>query len=67
MFNPSHTSIQSLANCSKKVRDMILYVVSKKMAQQLLSTTPESDQHYSVEISQQKNVCAKRNRKMSMI
>lgn len=54
MFNPSHTSIQSLANCSKKVRDMILYVVSKKMAQQLLSTRPESDQHYSVEISQQK-------------
>lgn len=54
MFTTNHTTVQSLTNCSKKVRDMILYVVSKKMAQQLLSATPESDQHYSVEISQQK-------------
>jgi hypothetical protein len=67
MFTPSHTSVQSLPNCSKKVRDMILYVVSKNMAQQLLSTTTESDQHYSLAISQQKKVSTKRNRKMSMI
>lgn len=67
MFTPSHTSVQSLPNCSKKVRDMILYVVSKNMAQQLLSTTTESDQHYSLEISQQKKVSTKHSRKMSMI
>lgn len=67
MLTPGHTSVQSLPNCSKKVRDMILYVVSKKMAQQLLSTTPETDQHYSLEISQQKKVGTKRNRKLSIV
>lgn len=67
MLTTDNTSVQSLPNCSKKVRDMILYVVSKNMTQQLLSTTTESDQHYSLEISQQKKVSTKRNRKMSMI
>jgi len=45
---------------------MILYVVSKEMAQQMLSTTSEADRNYYLEISQQKKVRTKRNRKMSI-
>jgi hypothetical protein len=66
MLTPGHRSIQSLTNCSKKVTDMILYVVSKEMAQQMLSTTSEADRNYYLEISQQKKVRTKRNRKMSI-
>jgi len=55
MLTPGHTSSQSLTNCSKKVTDMILYVVSKEMAQQMLSTTSEVDRNYYLEISQQKS------------
>lgn len=66
MLTPGHTSSQSLTNCSKKVTDMILYVVSKEMAQQMLSTTSEVDRNYYLEISQQKKVRTKRNRKMSI-
>ncbi|MBW0160308.1 MAG: hypothetical protein HYI21_09300 [Sediminibacterium sp. Gen4] len=66
MLTPGHTSSQSLTNCSKKVTDMILYVVSKEMAQQMLSTTSEVDRNYYLEISQHKKVRTKRNRKMSI-
>lgn len=67
MFTPSHTPLQSLTNCSKKVADMILYVVSKKMAKQLLSTTSDANHNHSLEISLQKNASAKCNRKMSIL
>jgi hypothetical protein len=67
MLTPSHTTVQSLTNCSKKVTDMILYVVSKEMAKQLLSTVSEADHNRSVGISQQKKVRTKCNRKMSIL